>query len=364
MSDTGSSNCDNKPQQEDVNLEESQAQAEAAAVPEAEVENKPVTPVKRTPSKRLSAVERAQRESEELVKTLGGSLDIEGGRKTRSSTRGTPSRSNVVHTPPPTKRSRATTGTPKRGRGRKLETAIEDNLKTSPEKVASEPESNHDESESPAVVDAIAKTQDKIEDDDKPETTENPSEVAEEKPSPANELDKPEAMEVDGVSKETAIESDKIDENAQNESESSIKPNDEDLEKSAEKVVTEEILESSSKVSEDVVGPPSTTTTTTTDAEQNAPLGNENVETAHENNAKANDIEKVNSNALPAEVSLSTPAPTLTATPTATPTPTPATQVSVAGNEHKAESNDLCEPKLASPPITANNDGATPQYCN
>lgn len=54
---------------------------------------------KRTPSKRLTFTERAQRESEELVRTMGGSLELEGGRRTRSSTRGTPAQSRVETTP-------------------------------------------------------------------------------------------------------------------------------------------------------------------------------------------------------------------------------------------------------------------------
>lgn len=83
--------------------------------------------VKRTPSKRMSYIERAQKESEELIKNMGGSLE-EGGRRTRSSTRGTPTRATVT-TPPPAKRSRASpasgasTPTRARGRGRKLEAA-------------------------------------------------------------------------------------------------------------------------------------------------------------------------------------------------------------------------------------------------
>ena len=85
---------------------------------------------KRTPTKRMSFIERAQKESEELVRTLGGSLELEGGRRTRSSTRGTPTRSTAVSTPPPPKKSRnspasgASTPT-RRGRGRKLDTTAD-----------------------------------------------------------------------------------------------------------------------------------------------------------------------------------------------------------------------------------------------
>nr|XP_014092567.1 neurofilament heavy polypeptide isoform X1 [Bactrocera oleae] len=80
------------------------------------------TPVKRTPSKRMSFIERAQKESEELVKNMGGSLELDGGRRTRSSTRGTPTRASAASTPPPAKKARTSpanaSGTPSRGRGR------------------------------------------------------------------------------------------------------------------------------------------------------------------------------------------------------------------------------------------------------
>lgn len=85
--------------------------------------------VKRTPSKRMSYIERAQKESEELVKNMGGSLEIEGGRRTRSSTRGTPTRAVATSTPPPAKKARtspasgASTPTRPRGRGRKIDTS-------------------------------------------------------------------------------------------------------------------------------------------------------------------------------------------------------------------------------------------------
>lgn len=89
------------------------------------------TPVKRTPSKRMSFIERAQKESEELVKNMGGSLELDGGRRTRSSTRGTPTRSSAASTPPPAKKARTSpanaSSTPSRGRGRgrKIETSEE-----------------------------------------------------------------------------------------------------------------------------------------------------------------------------------------------------------------------------------------------
>ncbi|XP_067615365.1 neurofilament heavy polypeptide isoform X2 [Eurosta solidaginis] len=70
----------------------------------------------------MSFIERAQKESEELVKNMGGSLEIEGGRRTRSSARGTPTRATAVSTPPPAKKARTSPAnagsTPSRGRGR------------------------------------------------------------------------------------------------------------------------------------------------------------------------------------------------------------------------------------------------------
>ncbi|XP_053962158.1 uncharacterized protein LOC128865812 isoform X2 [Anastrepha ludens] len=82
----------------------------------------PYFQVKRTPSKRMSFIERAQKESEELVKNMGGSLELDGGRRTRSSTRGTPTRATAVSTPPPAKKARTSpanaSNTPSRGRGR------------------------------------------------------------------------------------------------------------------------------------------------------------------------------------------------------------------------------------------------------
>ncbi|XP_011179319.2 neurofilament heavy polypeptide [Zeugodacus cucurbitae] len=102
--------------------------AEAAKPTESspKVESKK-TPAKRTPSKRMSFIERAQKESEELVKNMGGSLELDGGRRTRSSTRGTPTRASAASTPPPAKKARTSpanaSSTPSRarGRGRKIE---------------------------------------------------------------------------------------------------------------------------------------------------------------------------------------------------------------------------------------------------
>lgn len=96
---------------------------------------------KRTPTKRLTFTERAQRESEELVRNMGGSLELEGGRRTRSSTRGTPIRNQTSIETPPTKRTRkaadkdgSTTPSSKaqgRGRGRKLLSGNVDTILTS-----------------------------------------------------------------------------------------------------------------------------------------------------------------------------------------------------------------------------------------
>lgn len=56
---------------------------------------------------------------------MGGSLELEGGRRTRSSTRGTPTRVAETVTPPPSKKARTSPATTKsggRGRGaRKLD---------------------------------------------------------------------------------------------------------------------------------------------------------------------------------------------------------------------------------------------------
>lgn len=355
MSETGNNSCDNKPQQEDVSLEESPAKeneaatAPASAIPEV-VENKPVTPVKRTPTKRLSAVERAQRESEELVKTLGGSLDIEGGRKTRSSTRGTPSRTNAVNTPPPTKRARGT-GTPKRGRGRKLETAIEDETKISPEKTSIDLESSNNEKTTEVSNVDATKPEEKSE-DNKNDTTATSSEVIDEKSSPIKEDDKPEPMEVDGsnICNNSGEESGKAEESTQNKSETSSITEGDASEKS-NKVVDETI--ESSKATDSVVTdePP-----VSTEKDKNISLVSENIkpasdeQSAHENNVEGSTDATTNSNSLPEEGSLSTEK-----------LPSP---VSAASNESKTENNELCEPKIASPPITASNEGATPQYCN
>ncbi|XP_041449591.1 LOW QUALITY PROTEIN: cell surface glycoprotein 1 [Drosophila obscura] len=98
---------------------------------------------KRTP-KRRSFIERAQRESEELVRTMGGSLELEGGRRTRSSTRGTPTRATEAVTPPPSKKARTspTTATKSGGAGkgrsaRKLDVGS-DELDQEPEKANAE----------------------------------------------------------------------------------------------------------------------------------------------------------------------------------------------------------------------------------
>ncbi|XP_053680009.1 nucleolin-like, partial [Anopheles nili] len=85
------------------------------------------TPTKRTPKRKADAF---QKESEELLKTLGVSVDMEDGRRrTRSSARG----GGVVATPvtpatPPAKRARGTTTTPKRGQ--EAEAATTPNSKT------------------------------------------------------------------------------------------------------------------------------------------------------------------------------------------------------------------------------------------
>lgn len=65
---------------------------------------------------------------------MGGSLELEGGRRTRSSTRGTPSRVADAVTPPPNKKARTSPATTKSGgraRGaRKLDVGGEEVDKT------------------------------------------------------------------------------------------------------------------------------------------------------------------------------------------------------------------------------------------
>ncbi|XP_037945996.1 E3 ubiquitin-protein ligase RNF12-B isoform X2 [Teleopsis dalmanni] len=109
------------------------------------------TPVKRTPSKRRSFVERAQKESEELVRNMGGSLELEGGRRTRSSSRGTPTHI----TPPPIKKAKVSPATPKtpgRGRGRKLNVSTnsaeeEENIEKNKKKPKDDAEKNVEKEE-------------------------------------------------------------------------------------------------------------------------------------------------------------------------------------------------------------------------
>lgn len=73
------------------------------------------TPTKSTPSKRKSKLEREREESEEIIRSLGGSTVEEGGRRTRSSARGgaaTPS--------PAAKKAKVESATPtRRGRQKK-----------------------------------------------------------------------------------------------------------------------------------------------------------------------------------------------------------------------------------------------------
>lgn len=79
---------------------------------------------KRTPSKRKTTLERAQAESEQLLKTMGGNIELEGGRRTRSSSKGTTPSTKDAATPPPAKKARNTPATPtsgRRGRPKKLE---------------------------------------------------------------------------------------------------------------------------------------------------------------------------------------------------------------------------------------------------
>lgn len=82
----------------------------------------PQTP-KRTPSKRKTFVERAQAESEQLLKSMGIAIEEgKAGRRTRS---GGARSSPVVHVESPAKKAK--TATPKgKGRGKKLLDVIAD----------------------------------------------------------------------------------------------------------------------------------------------------------------------------------------------------------------------------------------------
>lgn len=75
------------------------------------------TPTKSTPSKRKSKLEREREESEEIIRSLGGSTVEEGGRRTRSSARG----GNAAATPSPVaKKAKVESATPtRRGRQKK-----------------------------------------------------------------------------------------------------------------------------------------------------------------------------------------------------------------------------------------------------
>lgn len=78
-----------------------------------------VPAVKGTPSKRKSKLERERAESEEIIKSMGG-VEEGGRRSTRSSARGAVPASPAV--PTPAKKSRVSaTGTPRRGRPKKLD---------------------------------------------------------------------------------------------------------------------------------------------------------------------------------------------------------------------------------------------------
>lgn len=73
----------------------------------------------RTPSKRKSKLEREREESEEIIKSMGGAVE-EGGRRTRSSARG-----SVATTPvtPAAKKPRVS-----RGRGKPKKIDVDDEI--------------------------------------------------------------------------------------------------------------------------------------------------------------------------------------------------------------------------------------------
>ncbi|CAD6991218.1 uncharacterized protein LOC101449255 isoform X1 [Ceratitis capitata] len=174
----------------------SAAEAAKSAESSPNVENKK-TPAKRTPSKRMSFIERAQKESEELVKNMGGSLELDGGRRTRSSTRGTPTRASAVSTPPPAKKARTSpanaSNTPSRGKGRGRKIDISDDLdepkevtkttqksKTTNKKQADAEKSSSplkEESEPVAELSAAAEVKEAITESKEEENIEKPEEM-------------------------------------------------------------------------------------------------------------------------------------------------------------------------------------------
>lgn len=62
-------------------------------------------------------MERARAESEEIIKSMGGSVELEGKRRTRSSVKGPAP--TLTATPPPAKKPRTSTTPSRRGRPKK-----------------------------------------------------------------------------------------------------------------------------------------------------------------------------------------------------------------------------------------------------
>ncbi|XP_030369496.1 neurofilament medium polypeptide [Scaptodrosophila lebanonensis] len=174
-----------KPETETVPDPPANIDEETALQPAAADEKK--TP-KRTP-KRRSFIERAQRESEELVRNMGGSLELEGGRRTRSSTRGTPTRGAETVTPPPSKKARTSPAVAKsggRGRGaRKLDVGGEEPVAQESEQ--SKAEQTEEEQESKTAKADETKDEEPAQNEDKKEETKASDESSTDQPDAVKE---------------------------------------------------------------------------------------------------------------------------------------------------------------------------------
>jgi len=95
----------------------------------------------RTPSKRKSKLEREREESEEIIKSMGGAVE-EGGRRTRSSARGSAASTPVTPAP---KKPRVS-----RGRGKPKKIDIDDDVNEGEEGAHEQPAEKEDEEVSKA----------------------------------------------------------------------------------------------------------------------------------------------------------------------------------------------------------------------
>jgi len=92
----------------------------------------------RTPSKRKSKLEREREESEEIIKSMGGAVE-EGGRRTRSSARGSVATTPVTPAP---KKPRVS-----RGRGKPKKIDVDDEVNDAEEGAQEQPAENVDKEE-------------------------------------------------------------------------------------------------------------------------------------------------------------------------------------------------------------------------